>query len=187
MKKLIALFLPAIILVSCKLPLTEEQLSYLNIADIGDTLIFCSDPLHCDTLIISNKELYYNNFNPVSENALYRPQNASLKYYSPGNKSLTSSLIQIWGKSSPDDSSKIEIMLFYNHWFISESYNDLGVPYKQPVYFKRDMNDSNFFRVDITPNNIHKDSTDLKSLVWNRTIGPVEYVDIHDRKWKRLK
>ena len=173
---------------SCKISISDEQLDFLNIAQIGDTLIFCCDSINCDTLIISEKEIYYENLNPIFGNTFYKPQNASLNFYRPKDKkNLKSSLIQIWGKSTPKDSSKIVISLFYSHWFISESYTDLGKSIDKNIWVNGKEFGNNFIRTDISPELTHNDSTDLKSLTWNSKIGPVEYVDIHNRIWKRVK
>ena len=47
-----------LILNSCQLPLSESQLDLLDIAEPGDSLIFCCDSINCDTLIISQKDIY---------------------------------------------------------------------------------------------------------------------------------
>ena len=41
-----------------KLPLSDEKFEFINIAEVGDTLIFCCDITNCDTLIILEKEFY---------------------------------------------------------------------------------------------------------------------------------
>jgi len=188
MKKLLSIFLAAGTLGSCKLPLTEEQLSYLEIADIGDSLIFCCDPYHCDTLIISEKEIYYENLNPFFGNTLYRPQVAALIFDRPQEKKrLRSTLIQIWGRPTPADSTRIVVSLFYDHWFLSTTRNDLGLPYNKTISFNGDQYDSNYLRLDDSPEVNHEDSSALRSLIWNRSVGPLEYLDIHDRTWKRIK
>ena len=177
-----------IVISSCKIPLTDEQLDFLNVAQIGDSLIFCCDSVNCDTLIISDKEIYYENLNPIFGNTFHKPQNASLNFYHPEDKdNLKSSLIQIWGKSTPKDSSKIVISLFYSHWFISESYTNLGKSIDKEIWVNGNEYGNNFLRTHSSPELIHNDSTDLKSLIWNRKIGPIEYVDIHKRIWKRTK
>ena len=68
-----------------------------------------------------------------------------------------------------------------------ESYSNLGKPIDKKIWVNGKEFGDNFLRINIFPELIHSDSTDLKSLIWNRKIGPIEYVDIHNRIWKRVK
>ena len=185
MKKSILILSLLSIFTCCKIPLSDEQIEYINIAEVGDTLIFCCDSLNCDTLIISEKE-FYDTDQILGGNWFYINQNASLNFYHPNNKDYESSLIIIYGKGEPSESSEIVIML-NSHWFLSESYTDLGIAYDKTFVINGEEYSENYLRVDWDPERINPDSTDLLNLIWNRKIGPIEYTDIHNRTWKRIK
>ena len=186
MKKAIIILSLLSIFTCCKLPLSDEQIEFINIAEVGDTLIFCCDITNCDTLIISEKE-FYDTDQFLGVNMFYISQNASLNFYYPDNKEHKIALIIIYGKGEHSDSSKICVNLLYSHWFLSESFTDLGKPYDKTFLINGEQYSDNYLRVDWDPERIHQDSTDLLNLIWNRKIGPIEYTDIHNRTWKRIK
>ena len=76
----IKLFGLALCFSSCKFEFNNEDLRPYLFYEVDELLIFESDEKHIDTFRITSKEIYYNNWQPITADENYNPPNAVIKY-----------------------------------------------------------------------------------------------------------
>lgn len=153
----------------------KDELKWLNVYNVGDTLIFKSDKGKLDTSIIIKKDLYYPDYNPIEVHDKYLPQwgvvwykNRSLEYHKDGYALI--SMI----KKHPNNNTFLSIDYLYSSVLISnlttssiekvnngkvyifDTYHPKGEPY-QP-----------------------------RTIYWHEDFGIIEYVTHDSTKWKRI-
>jgi len=194
MKNKILFVITCLLLNSCVIPLTDEQLRIIDCVNVGDTLIFRADNGKRDTMVITEKKIYLQELNPIFGNTWYRPQNAVVRFYNTDRKALNLSnelvpsiqdLIHIRGGRMPSDSAKITINIRSFMCFMSETRNNLGEEIFKPIEINGEIYSGYFIRTSINPDK-NRDCS-IEKLYWHFGKGPLMYVDVNNQKWERIR
>lgn len=176
-------------LISCKIPLTENQLKIIDFVNKGDTLIFQADNGNRDTMIISDKGTYLQELNPIFGNTWYRPENAFIKFYNTNrDKGQFYDLVHIYGGRTPSQPDRVTIDIRTYYCFLSETNDSLGTRQSEPIDINGKTYSDYYIRTSYCSDcPVEKDSCDIEKLYWSLEKGPLMYIDIKKQKWTRVK
>ena len=178
MKKRITPLLFILIVIGCgiKPKFNDEELSWLNVYDEGDTMIFRSENNAFDTTIVVAKQIFYPDYNPVESHGAYLPQygivwykNSQLIYHDDGDQLIT--LI----KKTPNDKTFLSINYKYSGFIFLDITGDKLKKYLKGNQYEFESPDPGV------------DSIQPKKLVWDRDKGIIRYVTGDNIVWQRVK
>jgi hypothetical protein len=158
-----------------KTKFSEEELKWLNVYNVGDTLIFKSNKNRFDTTIITKKKIFYSSYNPIETDGKYRPQygevwykNSHLEYHPEGHQMI--SMI----KMHPRNKTFFCIDYLYSSELVLNTTNGgMDKRKKGKIY---------------TFDTYHKKAKpkDPKILYWHEDLGLIKYITHEDEVWERI-
>jgi hypothetical protein len=177
MNKILLYFLSLLLVYSCgiKTKFSEAELKWLNVYNVGDTLIFKSQKNKFDTSVIIKNEIHYSSYNPIETDGKYWPQygslwykNNHLEYHPEGTKMI--SLI----KDHPKNKTSFSIDYLYSSALILNITNgSLDKLKKGKIYI------FNTYHEKAKP-------TEPKTLFWHEDLGLIKYITHEDEVWERI-
>lgn len=151
----------------------ENESSWLNVYNEGDTLIFKSEDNVFDTTFIIQKEIYYPNYNPVELHGKYLPKHGIIWYrnsqliHSPEGDKLLSLI-----KKEPSGKTSLTISYKYSH-FIVLNIDKLNQYFHDGLY-------------EFEASNSEVDSLKPKKIFWHEKRGITKYVTGNNVTWKKI-
>lgn len=159
-----------------KTELNAEELKWINVYNVGDTLVFKEDGSgEMDTSIIVKKEIYYPPYTPLEVHDRYLPQHAEVKYknkylqYSPDGDELVGFI-----KRKPNKETVFHISYLYRGFIDHDlTIGSLKKKKKGRIYE---------FNVD----HPRAESAQPKVIYWHEDYGIIKYITHGGVEWKRI-
>jgi hypothetical protein len=171
-KNTLNLFLVATFLSGCcsiKMKFSEDELKWLNVYNVGDTIVFQSQNGEYDTIYITDKKIYHSECNPIVSHGIYLPILGDIHYSdgSNGTRKLIG-LVKNHERTS----------MFINLHSGSNFFIDIN---KEVV---KSLNEKDLFVFDTT-----RPGGKLSSpgaIYWHEKYGIVKYITHGGVEWKRI-
>ena len=111
-----------------------------------------------------------------------------MKYYTTKQgKDFVYDLIHIYGGETPED-ARIVISMRTFYCFLSETRGDLGKKTTYPISIADKIYNNYYIRTPECDNcQLEKDSCNINKLFWDIKKGPLQYIDVKNDVWTRVK
>ncbi len=168
-------------LCSCgtKVKFDEHDLSWIPY-ETGDTLVFKSLSSKYDTIVITEKKIFYSGFNPIERDDKYQPQFAHVRALVFSKSKEKDYRLFYMEKRYPDKPANISIRLFKNSYISRLEFAKFVKKSDSPNFLSN--KGSEFYKIykDILPG-IEEGPSD--TLYWELGEGLIGYETAAGEKW----